>query len=233
MLSESEARDAIIVALDCDQRRALSLAEALEGKARWVKVGMTLFYGEGPAIVSALRDRGGFTGLADARDLSPAGPSPQMEDAEAERIARLRQDLGPMREDIAARIERERQELAATGESQKVVEGYALVGPIGGRSEVMIEVHAVPSPPRVLRWEPWTASTIIEYQVRWLPGGSLDAPDATLSRSARRERLRSASDIENAAGLIATMAGGNVIDEDGFLVGLEEIQEADDQETQD
>ena len=29
------------------------------------------------------------------------------------------------------------------------------------------------------------------------------------------------------------MAGGNVIDEDGFLVGLEEIQEADDQEPQD
>ena len=58
MLSESEARDAIIVALDCDQRRALSLAEALEGRARWVKVGMTLFYGEGPAIVSALRERG-------------------------------------------------------------------------------------------------------------------------------------------------------------------------------
>ena len=54
----SEARDAIIVALDCDQRRALSLAEALEGRARWVKVGMTLFYGEGPAIVSALRERG-------------------------------------------------------------------------------------------------------------------------------------------------------------------------------
>ena len=58
MLSESEARDAIIVALDCDQRRALFLAEALEGRARWVKVGMTLFYGEGPAIVGALRDRG-------------------------------------------------------------------------------------------------------------------------------------------------------------------------------
>ena len=68
--------------------------------------------------------------------------------------------------------------------------------------------------------------------MRWLPGGSLDAPDATLSRSARRERLRSASDIESIAGLIATMAGGNVIDEDGFLVGLEEIRVADDQEAQ-
>ena len=97
----------------------------------------------------------------------------------------------------------------------------------------MIEVLAVPSPPRVLGWEPWTASTVVEHQVRWLPGGSLDAPDATLSRSARRERLRLASDIENAGGLIATMAGGSVIGEDGFLVGLEEIQEADGQETQD
>ena len=38
MLSESEARDAIIVALDCDRRKALFLAETLEGRARWVKV---------------------------------------------------------------------------------------------------------------------------------------------------------------------------------------------------
>lgn len=58
MLSEFEARDSIIVALDCDRRKALFLAETLEGRARWVKVGMTLFYGEGPAIVGALRDRG-------------------------------------------------------------------------------------------------------------------------------------------------------------------------------
>ena len=58
MLSEFEARDSIIVALDFDRRKALFLAETLEGRARWVKVGMTLFYGEGPAIVSALRERG-------------------------------------------------------------------------------------------------------------------------------------------------------------------------------
>ena len=37
---------------------------------------------------------------------------------------------------------------------------------------MMIEVHAVPVPPRVLRWEPWTAGAIIEYQVRWLPGAA-------------------------------------------------------------
>ena len=58
MLSEREARDAVIVALDCDRERALELAGVLEGKASWVKVGMTLFYRYGPPIVDAMRERG-------------------------------------------------------------------------------------------------------------------------------------------------------------------------------
>lgn len=58
MLTESEARDAIIVALDCGRERALELARALSGRAGWVKVGMTLFYAEGPEIVSRMRDLG-------------------------------------------------------------------------------------------------------------------------------------------------------------------------------
>jgi orotidine-5'-phosphate decarboxylase len=58
MLTEDEARDAIIVALDCGRDEALGLADRLSGRARWVKVGMTLFYAEGPAIVSAMRERG-------------------------------------------------------------------------------------------------------------------------------------------------------------------------------
>jgi len=58
MLTETEARDAIIVALDCDRQTALDLAEKLEGKAVWVKVGMTLFYRYGPAIVDDMRARG-------------------------------------------------------------------------------------------------------------------------------------------------------------------------------
>lgn len=58
MLSEQEARDAIIVALDCDRETALDLADKLAGKAVWVKVGMTLFYRYGPAIVDDMRARG-------------------------------------------------------------------------------------------------------------------------------------------------------------------------------
>lgn len=51
-------RERVIVALDCDRDRALELASLLEGKATWLKVGMTLFYQEGPHFVSELQQRG-------------------------------------------------------------------------------------------------------------------------------------------------------------------------------
>ena len=50
--------DRIIVALDCGRDEALALADALTGRARWMKVGMTLYYTTGPAIVHELKDRG-------------------------------------------------------------------------------------------------------------------------------------------------------------------------------
>ena len=46
----------IIVALDCDAEEAMALAASLQGEVLWVKVGMTLFYAEGPSIVARLRD---------------------------------------------------------------------------------------------------------------------------------------------------------------------------------
>lgn len=55
---ETEARDAIIIALDMDRDEALALCDKLEGKAVWVKVGMTLFYRYGPSIVDEMRARG-------------------------------------------------------------------------------------------------------------------------------------------------------------------------------
>lgn len=52
------ARDRVIVALDCGIDEAFDLADKLQGKAVWMKVGMTLFYANGPAIVYALKERG-------------------------------------------------------------------------------------------------------------------------------------------------------------------------------
>ena len=52
------ASERIIVALDCDAAEAKRLAGLLAGKARWLKVGMTLYYAEGPSIVKAFKDLG-------------------------------------------------------------------------------------------------------------------------------------------------------------------------------
>lgn len=53
-----DRKERIIVALDCDRSRALELADMLVGKASWLKVGMTLFYQEGPFFITALQKRG-------------------------------------------------------------------------------------------------------------------------------------------------------------------------------
>ncbi len=58
MLSTYEAADAIILALDCTRERALEVVAELEGRLAWAKVGMTLYYQEGPSIVAALKERG-------------------------------------------------------------------------------------------------------------------------------------------------------------------------------
>ena len=55
---ETDARDRVIVALDCDRERALELAHELSGHAVWLKVGMTLYYAEGPEIVKTFKDLG-------------------------------------------------------------------------------------------------------------------------------------------------------------------------------
>jgi orotidine-5'-phosphate decarboxylase len=52
-------RDRIIVALDLPHaQQALAVAERLRGQVGWVKVGMTLYYAEGPQIVRDLRSMG-------------------------------------------------------------------------------------------------------------------------------------------------------------------------------
>ncbi|GAB4273806.1 MAG: orotidine-5'-phosphate decarboxylase [Coriobacteriia bacterium] len=55
----SDARERVIVALDLpDAESALETAGALEGAAKLVKVGLTLFASEGPAIVGRLKGLG-------------------------------------------------------------------------------------------------------------------------------------------------------------------------------
>lgn len=57
-MSDSSARDRIIVALDFGYDDALAVARTLQGTVRWVKVGMTLFYERGPEVVREIRGMG-------------------------------------------------------------------------------------------------------------------------------------------------------------------------------
>lgn len=53
-----DTKDSLIVALDTDVHTALSIAHSLQGRVRWLKVGMTLYYLEGPKIVATLHEMG-------------------------------------------------------------------------------------------------------------------------------------------------------------------------------
>ncbi len=58
MLAAHEAiprKERVIVALDCDRKTALDLAKRLQGRTAWLKVGMTLYYAEGPAIIEIFK----------------------------------------------------------------------------------------------------------------------------------------------------------------------------------
>ena len=61
MLSAFEnlpVEERIIIALDCSRDEAMELAERLRGRARWVKIGMTLYYACGPSIIAAFKKKG-------------------------------------------------------------------------------------------------------------------------------------------------------------------------------
>lgn len=57
-LIREDPASAIIVALDCDFDTARDYARKLKGHARWLKVGMTLYYQCGPKIIDALKEAG-------------------------------------------------------------------------------------------------------------------------------------------------------------------------------
>ena len=51
-------KDRVIIALDCEADKALSIAYQLKDEAKWVKIGMTLYYAYGDELVKILKERG-------------------------------------------------------------------------------------------------------------------------------------------------------------------------------
>lgn len=51
-------KERVIVALDCEADKAISIAYELAGEASWVKIGMTLYYAYGTDLIKILKKRG-------------------------------------------------------------------------------------------------------------------------------------------------------------------------------
>ncbi|MBJ2329653.1 PRTRC system protein E [Schaalia cardiffensis] len=161
-----------------------------------------------------------FPQIRDSRELAvrQAKATP----AEEAALERALDAAGLTRAEIEMKILRAQKSVSPeVGGQDHLLEGYTLLTPIANRSDLAIEVCLVPTPPQVLRWESWTTGFVVEYSLRWLQAGSLQAPTRP-SRTARLERIRSCHDIERAASLIARAVSGSVIDEDGFLVALDD-----------
>lgn len=104
---------------------------------------------------------------------------------------------------------------------------YALLAPSGTRSQVLIGVRPEQTVPRALRWEMWAKERVFLYEIVWALPEDLYTLDTKPTRAGRLERSRGAKSVETAAALLAdaldtpSRGGAAIIDEDGFLVGLD------------
>lgn len=111
-----------------------------------------------------------------------------------------------------------------------VVDGpapYALLVVRGDGSRVIVGTRPVDRAPRVLRWERWADGPVFLTEITWTGAKTMALPDGQLSRRGRLERRLVGDTIEEiAATLVDQAANAAVIDEDDFLVDLDELPRA-------
>lgn len=162
---------------------------------------------------------GRFSDVIDSREVrvgQPVVPSPQ----EVRRVQSVMASLKPLSPDVEAVLRQAREDAARKPQR---VDGYALMMSDNFGGQIIIEVHRVLRPPRVLRWEPWTNGLIVEYSLRWNPADGASALPSMLDPNVDPTRVvlwrQVVRQVEEAAGILATATGGTIVDEDGFLVG--------------
>lgn len=100
---------------------------------------------------------------------------------------------------------------------------YALLVSVSPSSQVLIGVRPEHFPPRALRYERWISRTLFVYEVVWVPPPDLTPSSGVPSRRARLERGRALRIAETSAAVIAASTDhAAIIDDDGFLLALDE-----------
>lgn len=100
----------------------------------------------------------------------------------------------------------------------QVLEGYAIVAHLGEGDLVEVAVGGLQQPPVVLRGTPWAHDGVVAYEVRWRPHHPEQAFAARPSLAQRRARARAGALIERTALALHALTGGEISDDDGFLV---------------
>jgi hypothetical protein len=103
---------------------------------------------------------------------------------------------------------------AAAGELQ----GYGIVSELEGGDLVELIASGSARTPTVLRAEEWASEGVITYELRWRPAHPETAFAARPPLGVRRTRSRAAELIERAAVALHAVVGGEISDDDGFLV---------------
>ena len=110
----------------------------------------------------------------------------------------------------------------------QVLDGYAAVAPVGpdrATAGDMLEIGVagdVPPAP-VLRALPWARAGVVTYEVRWRPADPQAALGARPSLAARRHRDAGRRAVERAARALHEVVGGELVDDDGFLVAVDSL----------
>jgi hypothetical protein len=134
--------------------------------------------------------------------------------------------IGELSEDQVRAVQNAADEVDMAALSQPMtLEGYAVLVDLGPDGVVAVEVGAEPIVPLALEGLPWTAGGALAYHVRW------EAPD--LEASQREDpplapvlaRTRALGVVGEIAAALQHAVGGEVADEDGFLVGVGDLEQ--------
>ncbi|WP_127129985.1 hypothetical protein [Georgenia sp. SYP-B2076] len=107
--------------------------------------------------------------------------------------------------------------------AENELEGYALVTDVGGGDLVVVDVTGLQHPPTVLRGTDWALGGVVSYEIRWRPTRPELAYVTRPTLAVRQARAEAAAVIERAAAALHGTVGGEVCDDDGFLVAPEDL----------
>lgn len=100
----------------------------------------------------------------------------------------------------------------------RVLHGYGLLIDLGVDGIVVVEIAGEEHLPPVLRGLPWTADGAVRYRVHWEPPDQVEANREEPGMEHRVARKRAAELVARIAGRLQDVVGGEIADEDEFLV---------------